>query len=442
MEMKRKHESLPALSGVDVALDVARLKTDELHAAATSKTKTRKRTSPTRDNTNENDLDVHNAAARDDPLSDEDLSDGASMDSETPVVESVGTTAFGRSPADPLSPASRRPCSATPFRDIPRPLEEAAPTDTTDTPSTPPKRARNRNPGNLILDLSQMSPVPSPKHTKSDYSNVCSQVTDFLFVGGAVVASQRDVLEAHGITHIINCAATVTPNYFPHVFDYYHLRLRDHVTQDIHQHFYNIFQFIDAARERHGKVFIHCVKGISRSPTMAIAYLMAREHLGLHPALDLVRASRPVIDPNAGFILQLNEWDAVRQHTRKQVTLFRVGMADTVGGVNATRYPLIIGPVLPDQLMTSSTRSPAQEPPQVHDAHATACFVVCSMEAKYCSLWCGRDASDEMVETGKHAMRLLQTYEAFPDTFDVVWSGQEPSAFWSVLAPDHDPNTM
>ncbi|RHY73703.1 hypothetical protein DYB30_006209, partial [Aphanomyces astaci] len=214
----------------------------------------------------------------------------------------------------------------------------------------------------------------------------------------------------HGITHVINCAATITPNYFPHVFDYYRLRLRDHATQDIHQHFYNIFQFIDTARARHGKVFIHCVKGISRSPAMAIAYLMAREQLGLYPALELVRSSRPVIDPNAGFIFQLNEWDSLRQlHCKQPSTIFRVEMSqedDVDGETSSGRfYPLIIGPVPSDHLMaSSSSRDPSQEPPQIHDEHAAACFVVCSMEAKYCSLWCGRDASDEMVETGKVAM--------------------------------------
>ncbi|RHY28484.1 hypothetical protein DYB32_005942 [Aphanomyces invadans] len=207
-----------------------------------------------------------------------------------------------------------------------------------------------------------MAPVASPTKTM-DFTNVCSQVTDFLFVGGASVASQRDVLEQHGITHVINCAATVTPNYFPHVFDYYRLRLRDHATQDIHQHFYSIFQFIDMARSRHGKVFIHCVKGISRSPAMAIAYLMAREQLGLYPALELVRSSRPVIDPNAGFIFQLNEWDSLRRlHTKQPITLFRVDMSrgdvDGVPDVPLPDYPLIIGPVQADHLVASS---PAQD---------------------------------------------------------------------------------
>ncbi|KAG9415187.1 hypothetical protein AC1031_008628 [Aphanomyces cochlioides] len=435
MEMKRKLESSPDVSEVKT---LNRVEANDSSTAPTSKIKTRKRSILP---------DIHNPhdvvepdmvdGGRDDPISDDD----ASEDDPPKLVERrisfvlddpAFPSALGTNPSSPdlLEPSRKN----SPSQDA------ASPQTIQDSihPTYPPKRARNRNPGNLLLDLSQMSPIPSPKHTKSDYANVCSQVTDFLFVGGAVVAAQREVLEGHGITHVINCAASVTPNFFPRDFDYFNLRLRDHATQDIHQHFYNIFQFIDAARADHGKVFIHCVKGISRSPTMAIAYLMAREHLSLYPALELVRASRPVIDPNAGFIFQLSEWDAARQNTRKQVKVFRVAMAASDADLSASRYPLIIGPIQPDQLIAS--RNPTQE--QIHDEHATSCFVICSIEAKYCTLWCGRDASDELVETGKQAVRLLQTYEGFPDTFDIVWSGQEPSAFWSVLAPENDPNSM
>ncbi|EQC39372.1 hypothetical protein SDRG_03574 [Saprolegnia diclina VS20] len=312
----------------------------------------------------------------------------------------------------------------------------AAPLVVAQQPLTKP-RPRMRNPGNLLLDLSTMEPHPSPTHSgkKIDYANVCSRVTDFLYVGGAVVAAKHETLLGHGITHIINCAGTVTPDYFPHLFSYYHLRLRDHATQDIHRHFYNVFHFIDAAREANGKVFVHCVKGISRSPTMAIAYLMAREQLGLYPALERVRASRPVIDPNAGFIFQLNEWDSLRQQARKQVTIFRIeaSFSDDDDGADDESHPLIIGPMTPQQLVSISP-----EVATVLDEHHESCFVVLSMDTNYCSLWCGRDVSDSLVASGRAAMRLLQTYEAFPLTFEVVQSGRESATFWSVVAPEAD----
>ncbi|OQS05380.1 hypothetical protein THRCLA_02481 [Thraustotheca clavata] len=295
------------------------------------------------------------------------------------------------------------------------------------------KQKRTRNPGNLLLDLSQMETNTPLCHTKKiDYANECSQVTEFLYVGGAIVAAKQELLLAHGITHIINCAATVTPDFFPHLFSYYRLPLRDHATQDIHRHFYTIFQFIDKAREENGKVFVHCVKGISRSPAMAIAYLMARERLSLYPALERVRASRPVIDPNAGFIFQLNEWDALRQQARKQVTVFRIERSDDVDS-SSTKNPLIIGPIMPQKICSISPEIPTVS---IHEDHQSCCFVVLSMETNYCSVWCGRNVSDELIDSARTAMRLLQTYEAYPDSFDVIMSGHEPDSFWTVLVPE------
>ncbi|ETV97505.1 hypothetical protein, variant 1 [Aphanomyces invadans] len=417
MEMKRKHES-PSLAASDIGTTATNCRSPpssqhkiQLQHVASNNPKARKRTpslitTPFSDDLSEwdavNQESLSDAAAQVSPPTSRKLS---LLLDEAPTKHPQSPNSIEPSPK--MIPSSREllPSPRTPLPS----KENDIPTPSTSSTSFPPKRARNRNPGNLLLDLSHMAPVASPTKTM-DFTNVCSQVTDFLFVGGASVASQRDVLEQHGITHVINCAASVTPNYFPHVFDYYRLRLRDHATQDIHQHFYSIFQFIDMARSRRGKVFIHCVKGISRSPAMAIAYLMAREQLGLYPALELVRSSRPVIDPNAGFIFQLNEWDSLRRlHTKQPITLFRVDMSrgdvDGVPDVPLPDYPLIIGPVQADHLVASSPSSnPLHDPPQIHEDHAAACFVVCSLETKYCSLWCGRDATDDMIQTGKTAM--------------------------------------
>ncbi|RHY59503.1 hypothetical protein DYB34_001160 [Aphanomyces astaci] len=366
--MKRKHESpSPALSVMATTATSPSQQKIQLaaHHLASSNTKTRKRTPSLNSEQFSHDIPEREliTSTRDSSPVDPVTMVQPAMTTRTPSLLLLEVPTKHPQSPNSIEPSpkvilSSRDALPSPRLTLPPKDQEHLPPTTTTT-AFPPKRARNRNPGNLILDLSQMTPMQSPTKA-ADCTNVCSQVTDFLFVGGAVVASQRDVLERHGITHVINCAATITPNYFPHVFDYYRLRLRDHATQDIHQHFYNIFQFIDTARARHGKVFIHCVKGISRSPAMAIAYLMAREQLGLYPALELVRSSRPVIDPNAGFIFQLNEWDSLRQlHCKQPSTIFRVEMSqedDVDGETSSGRfYPLIIGPVPSDHLMASSS---------------------------------------------------------------------------------------
>ena len=89
----------------------------------------------------------------------------------------------------------------------------------------PPRKSRN--PGNLSLDLSQMEQpidegagggdgcIEPASRRRSDQAAVCSRVTDFLFIGGAAAAKNRESLLRNGITHVINCAANVTPDFYP-----------------------------------------------------------------------------------------------------------------------------------------------------------------------------------------------------------------------------------
>lgn len=49
--------------------------------------------------------------------------------------------------------------------------------------------------------------------------------------------------------------------------------------------------------------------GVSRSATLVIAYMMKRYRLSLKEAEQLVRSKRPFINPNPGFMKQLQLYD-------------------------------------------------------------------------------------------------------------------------------------
>ena len=59
-----------------------------------------------------------------------------------------------------------------------------------------------------------------------------------------------------------------------------------------------------------GKVFIHCVVGISRSATILIAYLMIIKHMNAADALQFVFQQRRVF-PNLGFLNHLAQLNNV-----------------------------------------------------------------------------------------------------------------------------------
>jgi len=53
-----------------------------------------------------------------------------------------------------------------------------------------------------------------------------------------------------------------------------------------------------------GKLYVHCISGVSRSATIVLAFLMLKRELSLMDALKLVREKRKIL-PNDGFLQQL-----------------------------------------------------------------------------------------------------------------------------------------
>ncbi|CAH0480345.1 unnamed protein product [Peronospora belbahrii] len=302
------------------------------------------------------------------------------------------------------------------------------------------KRAYPRNPGNLSLDLSQMDHVNFDLCTtatealkrRNDQIALCSKLTDFLYIGGAVAAKNKSLLISNGITHVINCAASVAPASFPDDFCYFNMRLRDHSSQDIARHFYSIFDFIERARECGGRIFLHCVKGISRSPTMAIAYLMWYKNISMYGALDFVRQARPIVDPNAGFIFQLTEWEQQHPNGRlkfQHKIVFRLDVAyanpDKIGLCNSSmsaKNPLFVPlPGIGESYFRDPTKDIGEQ-----------CLIVACVD--YMFVWCGTDVNEDQVEVAESGATILQRYEAFPVKCDTLRQGQEPVAFWNLVS--------
>jgi len=123
-------------------------------------------------------------------------------------------------------------------------------------------------------------------------------------------------LKKIGITHILNVAegnsnGSVNTNekyYNPVGIEYKGINLVDTKYENISKHFEETSDFIEETLVKSGVVLVNCQKGVSRSSTVVLAYLMLKKNMTAVEALLKVRESRDV-KPNHGFLLQLADLD-------------------------------------------------------------------------------------------------------------------------------------
>lgn len=118
-------------------------------------------------------------------------------------------------------------------------------------------------------------------------------IDDFLYLGSDIVAKDLQKLRENGITHVINCAADYSDNY--HVKEgikYLPFHLKDHVRENIECCFYEVIDFMTEAKKEGGRVYVHCVQGISRSTTMCLCYMIHQDKITLEDGLKQIREKR------------------------------------------------------------------------------------------------------------------------------------------------------
>ncbi|XP_077093150.1 dual specificity protein phosphatase 13B isoform X2 [Siphateles boraxobius] len=138
-----------------------------------------------------------------------------------------------------------------------------------------------------------------------------------------VAARDKSMLYNTGITHIVNAASgpphvnTGAHFYREMSIDYYGVEADDSSDFILSVFFYPTARFIRAALSKNGRVFVHCLMGVSRSATLVLAFLMICEDLTLMEAVKSVRQHRDIC-PNPGFLNQLRHLDMSLVRERKK----------------------------------------------------------------------------------------------------------------------------
>ncbi|XP_078494444.1 dual specificity phosphatase [Ciona intestinalis] len=141
-------------------------------------------------------------------------------------------------------------------------------------------------------------------------SNVrATSIFPHLFLGSQNDVSDEDIMKGNKISNVLNvsCACARPPN-----LDDDHFRrisVRDNYQEKITPHLDEAVEFIESVRVKNERVLVHCLAGVSRSATVAIAYVMYYLRLSFEDAYRFVKEKRPTISPNFNFLGQLIEFE-------------------------------------------------------------------------------------------------------------------------------------
>ncbi len=125
--------------------------------------------------------------------------------------------------------------------------------------------------------------------------------------------NECEALKSRRITHVVSVLSADQRKLPSFIAGHRYLRVDDNedAAQLLFSNFEPLVTFIDDAFAAGGRVFVHCGAGISRAPTVAIAYVVWKLRIRAADALRLVRDARKSVRPNPGFVKVLKEWEKI-----------------------------------------------------------------------------------------------------------------------------------
>jgi len=134
-----------------------------------------------------------------------------------------------------------------------------------------------------------------------------SKILDRLYLGSYESAKNRQALDERKISHILTVGSSLSPA-FENAFVYKIVKIADIESENLGEHFLDMMNFIEEGMKS-GGVLVHCAAGVSRSGATVVGFIMKTKKITYQEALEFVRKRRPVVCPNDGFVVQLQEFE-------------------------------------------------------------------------------------------------------------------------------------
>ncbi|XP_077355896.1 dual specificity protein phosphatase 16 [Festucalex cinctus] len=147
-----------------------------------------------------------------------------------------------------------------------------------------------------------------------------TRILPHLYLGCQRDVLNKEVMQRNAIAYVLNASNTCPkPDFIP---DSHFLRVpvNDGFCDKILPWLDASLDFIEEAKASDACVLVHCLAGISRSATIAIAYIMKRMDMSLDEAYRFVKEKRPSISPNFNFLGQLLDFEKkISREARREV---------------------------------------------------------------------------------------------------------------------------
>ena len=143
--------------------------------------------------------------------------------------------------------------------------------------------------------------IPSSINISKPILTPLSQITQNLYLGNLYDAQNIKNLLKIGIQKVLSLITDPQLLYYPKEIEHKCIKLNDFPRENIIKYFGECLLFIEDNR----KTLVHCVAGASRSATIVIAYIMWKNQLDYKESAKFVEQKRPCINPNYGFVRQL-----------------------------------------------------------------------------------------------------------------------------------------
>ncbi|KAA0720612.1 Dual specificity protein phosphatase 16 [Triplophysa tibetana] len=136
-----------------------------------------------------------------------------------------------------------------------------------------------------------------------------TRILPHLYLGCQRDVLNKELMQQNDIAYVLNASNTCPKPDFISEWHFLRVPVNDSFCEKILPWLDRSVDFIEKAKASDGRVLVHCLAGISRSATIAIAYIMKRMNMTLDEAYRFVKEKRPTISPNFNFLGQLLDFE-------------------------------------------------------------------------------------------------------------------------------------